>query len=56
MIDQPGQALTAIEPGGLGRVFIHGESWQATAADPIAEGTHVRVASVNGLILTVRKK
>ncbi len=31
MIDQPGRALTAIEPGGLGRVFIHGESWQATA-------------------------
>jgi membrane-bound serine protease (ClpP class) len=56
MIDQPGQALTAIEPGGLGRVFIHGENWQATATDPITEGTRVRVASVDGLILTVRKE
>lgn len=56
MIDQPGQALTAIVPGGRGRVFIHGEHWQATAADPIAEGTRVRVASVHGLILTVRKE
>jgi len=56
MIDQYGQALTAIDPGGLGRVFIHGENWQATATDPIAEGTRVRVASVDGLILTVRKE
>ena len=56
MIDQSGRALTAIEPGGLGRVFIHGENWQATAAEPIAEGTPVRVAGVNGLILTVRKE
>ena len=38
MIDQPGQVLTAIEPGGLGRVFIHGENWQATATGSIAEG------------------
>jgi len=56
MFDQTGQALTAIDPGGLGRVFIHGENWQATAADPIPEGTRVRVAGVNGLILTVRKE
>jgi membrane-bound serine protease (ClpP class) len=56
MFDQTGQALTPIDPGGLGRVFIHGESWQATAADPIPEGTRVRVAGVNGLILTVRKE
>jgi membrane-bound serine protease (ClpP class) len=56
MIDQPGQALTAIDPGGVGRVFIHGENWQATATDPIAEGTRVRVSGVEGLILTVRKE
>jgi len=56
MFDQTGQALTPIDPGGLGRVFIHGENWQATAADPIPEGTRVRVAGVNGLSLTVRKE
>jgi len=56
MIDESGQALTAIDAGGLGRVFIHGENWQARATDPIAEGTRVRVASVDGLILTVRKE
>jgi len=56
MIDQPGHVLTAIEPGGLGRVLIHGENWQATANGPIEEGARVRVASVSGLVLTVRKE
>ena len=56
MIGQSGRALTAIDPGGLGRVFIHGENWQATADEPIAEGTGVRVSGVNGLSLTVRKE
>jgi membrane-bound serine protease (ClpP class) len=56
MIGQSGRALTAIDPGDLGRVFIHGENWQARADEPIAEGTGVRVAGVNGLILTVRKE
>ena len=56
MIGQSGRTLTAIEPGGLGRVFIHGENWQATTAEPIAEGTPVRVTGVSGLILTVRKE
>jgi membrane-bound serine protease (ClpP class) len=56
MIDQPGEALTSIHPGSLGRVFIHGENWQATATEPIAAGARVRVAGINGLILTVRKE
>ena len=57
MIGQPGLAVTGIEPGGVGRVFIHGEDWQATtAADRIAEGTRVRVEGVTGLLLTVRKE
>ena len=56
MIDEVGQALTAIAPGRLGRVATHGEVWQATAAEPIAEGARVRVTGVNGLTLTVRKE
>ena len=56
MIDEPGQALTAIEPGRPGRVATHGETWQATAAEPIAAGGRVRVTRVDGLMLTVRKE
>jgi len=56
MIDEIGQALTAIEPGTLGRVATHGEIWQATAGEVIPAGGRVRVTSVDGLTLTVRKE
>ena len=55
MIDEIGQAVTAIDPGGTGRVQTHGEIWTATAAEPIAAGERVQVVSVEGLRLTVRK-
>ncbi len=55
MIDQAGRALTAIAPGGEGRVATHGEIWSATAAEPITEGDRVQVVAVNGLTLTVRR-
>jgi membrane-bound serine protease (ClpP class) len=54
MIDEIGRALTAIEPGAVGRVRTHGEIWTATAHEPVAAGQAVRVVGVNGLLLTVK--
>jgi membrane-bound serine protease (ClpP class) len=56
MIDERGQALTPIAPGGTGRVSAHGEIWNATASEPIAEGESVRVTAVKGLTLEVRRE
>jgi membrane-bound serine protease (ClpP class) len=56
MIDETGRALTGIDAGSAGRVAIHGEIWQARAADPIAAGSTVRVTEVHGLTLTVREE
>lgn len=53
MLDELGEALSAIEPGGTGRVRAHGEIWSATAHQPIRAGERVRVTAVNGLLLTV---
>jgi membrane-bound serine protease (ClpP class) len=53
MIGQTGRALTAIEPGHQGRVTVHGEIWQARAAEPIPPGTPIRVADMDGLTLIV---
>lgn len=36
-----------------GMVRVHGELWQATAAGPITQGSHVRVLRVDGLTLQV---
>jgi membrane protein implicated in regulation of membrane protease activity len=55
MLHAPGQALTAIVPGGTGRVATHGEIWTATSADSIHAGDRVVVTAVNGLLLTVRR-
>jgi len=55
MLQATGQALTAIAPGGFGRVATHGEIWTATASEPIYEGDQVVVTGLNGLTLTVRR-
>jgi membrane-bound serine protease (ClpP class) len=51
MIGQIGVARTPVGPDG--KVFVHGELWNAMAKSEIAEGSRVRVASVNGLHLLV---
>jgi membrane-bound serine protease (ClpP class) len=48
-----GTARTEIDPRG--KVFVHGEYWEARAREPIAEGARVRVVSVEGLTLEVER-
>jgi membrane-bound serine protease (ClpP class) len=55
MLHVVAEALTSIEPGGVGRVFTRGEIWTATALDPISAGEKVVVTGVQGLLLTVGK-
>jgi len=51
MIGEIGVAQTAIDPEG--KVFVHGEIWNATSVTPIAAGEHVRIERVDGLHLRV---
>lgn len=53
MIGQTATARTGISAGGEGTVFLRGEYWDATAAEPVSEGERVRVLEVDGLILRV---
>ncbi len=55
MLHAPGQALTPITPGGVGRVAAHGEIWSATASEAIQAGDAVVVVALNGLLLTVKR-
>jgi membrane-bound serine protease (ClpP class) len=55
MQGERGVVLETIPPGGVGRVSVHGEIWNATAADAVAAGTPVEVAGLDGLTLTVRR-
>jgi membrane-bound serine protease (ClpP class) len=51
MLGEIGVARTALAPEG--KVFVHGELWNAVAPTPVEEGARVRVKSVDGLKLTV---
>jgi membrane-bound serine protease (ClpP class) len=55
MLHTAGEALSSIEPGGIGRVSAHGEIWTATSDEPISAGDAVVVTGVKGLLLTVRR-
>lgn len=47
-----GEARTDI--AAQGRVFVHGENWNARSDSPIPKGARVRVVGVDGMLLTVR--
>ena len=51
MIGEIGVARTPI--AGNGKVFVHGELWNAIATAEIAAGSRVRVSAINGLHLVV---
>jgi membrane-bound serine protease (ClpP class) len=51
LIGETGFAKTALSPQG--KVFVHGELWDAIASTPLAVGEMVRVNKVDGLTLGV---
>lgn len=53
MIGEIGVAQTELSPGG--KVFVHGEIWEAEASEPVAKGEKVEVVQVNNLKIRVRK-
>lgn len=57
MIGSRGEALEAfaVDASGCarGRVFVHGEIWNAQCPAPLLRGQPVRVTAIEGLVLTV---
>jgi membrane-bound serine protease (ClpP class) len=51
MVGEIGTAQTPLSPNG--KVFVHGELWDATASSPIMQGGRVTVKRVDGLRLQV---
>lgn len=52
MIHELGTARSALAPRG--KVFVHGEIWDAVADEPVAAGETVQVVGVRSLTLAVR--
>jgi membrane-bound serine protease (ClpP class) len=54
LIGETGAATTDVF--GKGKVFLHGELWNAKSDEPITQGEQVVVTGVEGLLLIVKKK
>ncbi len=52
MIGEKGVAVTDLRPGG--RVYVHGEYWNAVSDEEVASGAAIEVESVAGLTLKVK--
>lgn len=53
MIGEKGWAKSRLDPEG--KVFVHGEIWNAMSDEPIEEGEEVEVVQIDGLNLKVRR-
>jgi len=51
MIGLVGSAVTALQPEG--KVFVHGEYWDAVSSRPVSAGARVRVTAIDRLKLAV---
>ncbi len=51
MIGEVGSAVTVLAPEG--KVFVHGEYWDAASVRPASAGARVRVTAIDKLKLTV---
>jgi membrane-bound serine protease (ClpP class) len=54
LIDEIGQARTALAPAG--KVFVHGEYWDAESSSPVEPGQEVRIVAIEGMKLRVEPK
>ncbi len=50
---EQGTARSPLAPRG--KVFVHGEIWDAVAEEPVAAGEPVEVVGIEGLTLKVRR-
>ena len=54
LVNLSGVARTDLAPQG--KVFVHGEIWNAVAEEPISAGASVQVVAVEGIRLRVRSE
>jgi len=56
LIGEVGEAKTDIVPDKEGKVFVHGELWNAVSKTKIKKGSKVTVNKVEGMLLEVKEK
>jgi membrane-bound serine protease (ClpP class) len=54
MLSEIGVAFTPLAP--VGKVFVHGEYWDAQSTQPVEKGAAVKVIAIDGMKLTVEPR
>jgi len=55
LVGEMGEVIERISPKKTGRIFVHGEIWNARSNQNIKRGEKVKVIGVKGLMLEVEK-
>ncbi len=55
LVGEMGIARTALTSGKEGKVFVHGELWNAVSEAQIRKGQKVRIVELDGMVLKVKK-
>ena len=55
LVGETGTVERAIADGRSGKVFVHGELWEASASGPVPAGARVEVTRVEGMKLNVKQ-
>ena len=55
LVGETGTVERAIADGRSGKVFVHGELWEASASGPLPAGARVVVTRVEGMKLNVKQ-
>jgi membrane-bound serine protease (ClpP class) len=56
LVGQTGRVFRGLEPGRPGKVFVHGELWDAVGTEPAGPGRAVTVTGIDGMQLNVQLK
>jgi len=54
LVGTVGEAQSTLMPGKEGKVFVHGELWNAVTEEKISKGEKITVTAVDGMLLTVK--
>lgn len=55
LVGERGEVVKGIDAGRPGKVYVHGELWNASAHEVLAKGTEVTVTGVDGMMLKVKR-
>jgi len=55
LVDEIGTARTTLSPGKEGKIFVHGELWNAVSEVRIRKGQKVRIVALDGMVIKVER-